>query len=228
MPLIIQNRKPTSVWASAAWTFSTSGLVADVTDANDATYDSDAMLSEDLLFDCEDVAAPGAPGMAVTSCILNTRMWNPSAGADGQLLPRANIGGTFYSGTSRAPVAGYFNFTDSFTTQITSTDLFNGAKFGAQSGNYSTNPLRLVEVSVDVTFVVPEGGFAFLIGQYLGPLVAIGLRDTPALLREIERLSRGRLRFLPGEDLAAWRELRDARWPHFFFRPALGLYLQEI
>lgn len=226
MPLVTQNRKPTSVWTSAAWSFSTSGLVADVTDANDATYDSDATVGEDLLFDCEDVAAPGAPGMPVTSCILNTRMWNPSAGADGQLLPRANIGGTYYSGTNRQPGAGYSNFTDSFTTQVTTTDLFNGAKFGAQSGNYTTNPLRLVEVSVDVTFIAPDGGFAFLIGQYLGPLVAVGLHEMPALLREIERLSRRRLRFLPGEGLTAWRELREASRRRFFFSHASGLYLE--
>jgi hypothetical protein len=69
--------------------------------------------------------------------------------------------------------------------------------------------LQVTEIYYDVTWEPVIGGFRAMIIGLLGPLVAVGLAEMPAIAREVFRRSTTRTRIRPDEFLAAWRELRE-------------------
>ncbi len=75
--------------------------------------------------------------------------------------------------------------------------------------------LRCTFIYADITWVTASGSFAYLLWPFVGPLVAVGWHEIPRLARAVSRLSRGRLRILPGEHRALWRDLRRGRARHF-------------
>ena len=74
-----------------------------------------------------------------------------------------------------------------------------------------------------ITHKVAPRGFVCVIGQWLGPLVAVGLSEMRRLATELSRRSPHLI--TPDEYMTAWRELREARNRRFYFRPASGLYV---
>lgn len=70
---------------------------------------------------------------------------------------------------------------------------------------------------MDLTFVPPSGGFAALVIQWLGPLVAVGLHEIPKIAQAIHRKTRGDLLIQPSEYAAVYRELREGRFARHFF-----------
>ena len=66
----------------------------------------------------------------------------------------------------------------------------------------------------DLTFLYPPGGFVCVIGQWLGPLVAVGLAEMRRLATALAQRS-GCL-ITPDEYETAWRELREGRRARHF------------
>jgi hypothetical protein len=73
--------------------------------------------------------------------------------------------------------------------------------------------IRVTELWLDVDWDPAISGFKGML-LALGPLVAIGLAEMPAIARELAR--RTRTRILPHEYAAAWRELREDRARRYF------------
>jgi hypothetical protein len=71
----------------------------------------------------------------------------------------------------------------------------------------------ITELWMDVNWDPAISGFKGLL-LALGPLVAVGLAEMPAIARELAR--RTRTRILPREYAAAWRELREDRARRYF------------
>lgn len=60
----------------------------------------------------------------------------------------------------------------------------------------------------------------FLIFEWLGPLVAVGLHEMPSLARSLWVASEGRHRLQMEELETAWRELREGRYARHFLMGA--------
>lgn len=71
----------------------------------------------------------------------------------------------------------------------------------------------VTELWLDVEWY-PISGFKGMLLGLLGPLVAVGLAEMPAIARDLAR--RTRTRILPREYEAAWRELREDRRRVYF------------
>lgn len=111
---------------------------------------------------------------------------------------------------------------DSFTLTPAAGDV-NQEHFGVGIETDATNPqdTRVSWVRLDLVYDPPGGeGFAYLIGSFLGPLVAVGLHEMPGLIRHFnaEAASRpwwhpwNRHRLLPEEAERAWLALRAHPW----------------
>jgi hypothetical protein len=88
-------------------------------------------------------------------------------------------------------------------------------------GSSPQNP-RVSWIRLDLVYSEPgSDGWAFLIGSFLGPLVAVGLNEMPGLIRHVNRLAASVPIWHPwsphrlhqDEAEAYWRSLRSARWP---------------
>jgi hypothetical protein len=73
----------------------------------------------------------------------------------------------------------------------------------------TSTTVHLFEISFDVNYNFVNGVTVAMIFEWLGPLVAVGLGEMPALARELWR--RGRVRLRAHELEPAWRELREHR-----------------
>lgn len=88
----------------------------------------------------------------------------------------------------------------------------NSHRYGVRASFGGTMEFRCSQVYAQIEQAVVAGGFVAIIFQWLGPLVAVGLHELPALRREVYRAS-GRRVWLHRHELApCWRELRE--WRH--------------
>lgn len=83
----------------------------------------------------------------------------------------------------------------------------NAAELGVLVFSGVPGEIGCTTLGWDVTWAPSPGGFAFIIGQYLGPLVAVGLYETPKLAREVYVRSRRRILLERHELKQAWLEL---------------------
>lgn len=84
----------------------------------------------------------------------------------------------------------------------------------------SSDDVLVTYFAWDFNIEFEGGGFNFIIAQWLGPLVAVGLHEVARLAAHLYRRSGRRVRVLPEEYVRLWREMREARNPSYFF---LGL-----
>lgn len=112
---------------------------------------------------------------------------------------------------------------DSFSLTPTAGDV-NQSTFACGIVTDGTNPqdVRVSWIRLDLVYDQPSAdGWAYLIGSFLGPLVAVGLREMPGLVRRVNALARSvpighpwsPHRLHEDEAKAYWRSLREARWP---------------
>lgn len=121
-------------------------------------------------------------------------------------------GGVLVPGANRTLTNAYADYTDTFTSTLTTPALVNAV----EGGMVGSQPAAAEEIRVTYQRLVVEwasdpSGFIFCALPWLGPLVAVGLHELPALAREVTRLSRGYLRLLPHEHRAVWEALRAPR-----------------
>ena len=208
--MALETLRPTSVFVGATWTFNTVGLFQDASDSLDTTWDRTFTLADDILFEYANLVLVAGAVSAVT---LNTR-WEFIAGSGGSVFMRWRISGSTSSSASYAPGAGVFTTQNDLLSVLPTFALINGSQFGAQLDNYGPgpDPPQLLDQWLDVTILPTAGMLSSIIGQYLGPLVAVGLHEMPRLAREVLRRSRGRISIERRELEQAWRELRAA--PH--------------
>jgi hypothetical protein len=144
-------------------------------------------------------------------------------------------GATVTYGTSRA---GTFLDTGTYTPSglwgQTSFSLtpdpadVNATNFAAGLLTDGTNPqdMRVSWVRLDLVYTEPTAdGWAYLIGSFLGPLVAVGLHEMPGLIRRVNELARSvpighpwsPHRLHEDEAQAYWRSLKEWRRPVYAF-----------
>jgi hypothetical protein len=87
--------------------------------------------------------------------------------------------------------------------QIAAMQWVQGVQFGAVDGVVG----GCTEIYYDITWEPIVGGFKAMMISILGPLVAVGLAEMPAIARDLFR--RGRTRLAPENYARAWRELRE-------------------
>lgn len=85
---------------------------------------------------------------------------------------------------------------------------------GTSDGGGGGGNVEASTLSWEVQWSAGGGGFMALI-MALGPLVAVGLHELPALALAVQ--ARTRSLILPGEYVTAWRELREWRHPRHVF-----------
>lgn len=210
------NRLPTSEFLSTNWT-NAGSIAAALTDGNLTTGTSNPNLAEDLLMEFSDIGSPVPSVSPIVSVTLHTGWNNPSAGADGTAKIRGRLGTahTLTDGATHSPGAGTstLDYTG-FGPLLTTVAAFNASQFGCTEVNYIVNPLQFTTLNADIVYTVIGGGMIFLIGS-LGPLIAVGLEQIPALAREIFRRTGSRLD--RAEHAALFREIREWRYPKYFF-----------
>jgi hypothetical protein len=97
----------------------------------------------------------------------------------------------------------------------------SGAFYAAELCIWDLLNTSVTYLYVSADLAVASGSLGQLLQGAFGLLVAVGLEEMPRLCRA---LARRRGIELDGEEqLRAWRELREARNPSYFFRPALML-----
>lgn len=129
-----------------------------------------------------------------------------------------NIGGVRTHGTAFGPDAAWTTRTQTALAGALTVAQVNGAELGVRDNGTNNDGtaggnVLVSTLSWDVTYLASGGGLVFMIGA-LGPLVAIGLHELPAIARALYRKT-GKL-LLPDEYMAAWRALRAARHPRYF------------
>lgn len=211
------SRNPVSVFSAGSWSTQGGGvgaaLVTVVTDANDATYVHDAVLSELLLYEFADIT--GVPASApLTSVILVSRWQNPSAGADGSSALAARIGGGNQLSPAQGWVPGFTDYSYVSWTGLSSVGDYNASQFGAIETNYSAVPARLVELYATITYQLLAGIMPYMLLQ-VGALIALGLHELPKVAAALARQTGHRLH--ADEYEQAWRELQAYRHPRFYF-----------
>lgn len=84
--------------------------------------------------------------------------------------------------------------------------------------------VAMTSLSLTLDFAVPIGALAYGIIGCLGAIAASGLTldRMPAITREVYARTPYRLRIQPHEYEQAFRELREYRYPGFWFRPGLA------
>ena len=129
------------------------------------------------------------------------------------------LNGTDSTGPGVNPPADNFYRTESLAMARPGGGPWTGAdlltvEFG---GNVVVDGASTIKVTsfwleLDVDFAA--GGFAWLIGQYLGPLVAVGLHEIPKLIRAFHARVDGRIK--RSEEMAVYMSLRADRRQAFF------------
>ena len=163
------------------------------------------------------------------SLVVESVVNRSSAAVNGPSGLRIREGATGLDGGSLLGGASYSTSTYTWASNAIAAAwtpaLVNSAQWGVHGdmdvGEESN--LRVTQIFVDVTWVTKPPGLVFLIGQWLGPLVGVGLAEMQRLATELYRRSGSRI--APDEYELAWREMREYRAPRFFFRPASGLFV---
>jgi hypothetical protein len=112
---------------------------------------------------------------------------------------------------------------DSFSLTPASGDV-NQSTFACGITTDGTNPqdVRVSWIRLDLVYDQPSAdGWAYLIGSFLGPLVAVGLQEMPGLIRRVNELARSvpighpwsPHRLHEDEAQAYWHSLREFRSP---------------
>ena len=197
-----------------------------VATANDGTSyieddNSSSTLSNTLTGLTPSVAVPD--GSAFDSVSFTQRSQR-SAGSPGQIRYEYTLGGTTVNATYRGPGAGWTTFVDDITalrpnsgtwTKVDMTTL--STRFRGDGTGAGGVMIQVTYFDYTVVFRPPAGGFAWLIGSLVGPMIG-----GSVLLGDVVKMSQylaakhGRLVLLPHELAIATRELREARHPRLF------------
>lgn len=210
--------KPNGVNTFGSWgsslSVATTDLITAVTDGNDGTWDSDVNLAEDLLFEYENMTPAGAN---ISVLNLVSRWADFESTAQASSYARARINGVLYSGAivTAGATGGYFNATDTFTTQLVPAlgQTISDSQFGAAENNYSVSPMGLVEQRLDVTYSNPKTAFVASIISVIVSLGVLRLEDMGKIADEVFR--RTGVRWLEHELIEAWRDWREYTAPRY-------------
>ena len=133
--------------------------------------------------------------------------------------------GVDYDGAGNTMTAAYINSApdvDLISATPTREEV-NATEIGVWLTSAGYGDARTSSLRWPITHKVAPRGFVCIIGQWLGPLVAVGLSEMRRLAMELSRRSPHLI--TPDEYMTAWRELREARNRRFYFRPASRLYV---
>ena len=224
MPNVTLLPNGTGAGNDTSWTLGAgaSKLAAVQTNDGGTSFITSTIVADRNSFDMDNMpsaasAINGEPvhhGVMATSGSKNFKLYFKLSGTNADGVAQ-NATGTYtdYSDTPGRPGGGAWSVAD-----------VNAVMAGVQTGGAGSGNITCTQIYAVVTYSVPSGGFAFLVASFLGPLIAIGIRDLPGIARAVwARDRRWRHVIEPGEYLAALRDLREARWPCYFFRPGAGL-----
>ncbi len=161
------------------------------------------------------------PASAIAVLSHTTRMrWQAQAAPEGDETVNMflKLSGTRSHGGNFGPDAGWTTRTSTgiakpgggtwLVADVNAAELGVRDNGSGDSGSGGGN-VEVSTLSWEVTYATGGGGFMALI-MALGPLVAVGLQEFPALALAVQ--ARTRSLILPNEYAAAWRELRG--WRH--------------
>lgn len=192
-----------------------------LSDASDASYVLIQMTSLEPFkwFRGELQNLPAGAGV-VTSVVVNVRADNNGFADNHTALrcgdyPNARVTNQLVHGTITDFASGAI--VDLDVAEVNAAMWWAGAEYTNGASPVNT---RIYEMNFVVNFNYVNGVSLAMIFEILGPLVAVGLRDLPALRLELWR--RAGLLLDLRELLAVWRDLREHRRPRHFLVGALA------
>jgi hypothetical protein len=180
-----------------------------LSDASDASYVSMQLTSlEPVKYWRGNLTDLPVGAGVVLGVVINVRASLPDAAPS----PSVNLASGEYP-TVRIATALTIDTTIDYATgslNLGDPTAMNGLQYMAGcSWVAHTSNARIYRMNFDVDYNFVSGVTVAMIFQWLGPLVAVGLHEMPALSRELWRRSGIFLR--PRELEAAWREMREDR-----------------
>ena len=200
----------------ADWSPTGGTNTAVVADDSDATLTTPNLGLVLILYDMSDMGT--AASITSYSHVYRTQ------GADGTVTSWAKfkLSGTTVTGSGRAGTGSVVEYTEALARPGGgSWDVASvNATTAGFEGNWGTAAPSFYKLRTQVDFVPVIGGFISMVGQWLGPVVAVGLGDMARIAAAVHARSRTLIK--PEEYRQAWQELRAALYPAHFLAPRTG------